>query len=227
VRVTAYHRGFDPELDTRPVMHSQYLRPEEEVLFVYGASPANAAYDVRDRQRNGSPKRSAALSALKWTLLALIRLFVKLVRFAMHPYYSSGEVKGVEPVTVSGMQSDCRAATLADAARGRTGVWILTDRRFAFVEVRDRDERAAASASTKEDLDDLKRHIGRLPGEWTDFQQDRQLGPVEAAPVFELTSDQYHDRGRDRRKPKGSKEGVFHLLEFADGSGFALGIDSP
>ncbi|WP_153025024.1 hypothetical protein [Glycomyces albidus] len=30
-----------------------------------------------------------------------------------------------------------------------------------------------------------------------------------------------------RRKPKGSEEGVVHLLEFRDGSTIALGIDAP
>lgn len=55
-----HYRGFDPDLDSRPVMHSQYLRPEEEVLFAYGTSTSNAAYDVRGRQRNGRPGRSVA-----------------------------------------------------------------------------------------------------------------------------------------------------------------------
>ncbi|MEU6247177.1 hypothetical protein [Glycomyces sp. NPDC047010] len=145
----------------------------------------------------------------------------------MHPYDFPGEGKGVEPVTVSGPQSECRAAKLADAARGRTGVWILTGRRFAFVEVRDQRQRDTASESTRETLDDLKLHLGQVAGEWTDYQQDRPLGPLTAVPVFELTADRYHDRGRGQRKPKGSKEGVFHLLEFPDASSIALGIDSP
>ncbi|WP_136535259.1 hypothetical protein [Glycomyces buryatensis] len=196
-------------------------------MFAFGTSPTNTAYDVRGRQRDGNPKRFAVLSALKWILLASIRLIVKLVEFFLHHYDFPEEGRGVVPVTVSGSQSDCRAASLADSARTKTGVWVLTDQRFAFVEVRDQDQREAAPASTKEHLDLLKLHLGNLPDEWSADQGDRPLGPVKTVPVFELTADRYHDRGRDQMKPKGSKEGVFHLLEFPDGSSIALGIDSP
>ena len=220
------YRGFHPELDTRPVMHSQYLRREEEVLFAFGTLSADTAYDVRGRQRDGSPK-SALVSALKWMLRAPIRLFGKLVEMYLSPDPFQTEGKGVVPVTVSGSQPDCRAASLADAARRKTGVWVLTDQRFAFVEVRNQDQPDEAPESTRENLDLLKLHFGDLPGEWSAGPEDRQLGPVKTVPVFELTADEYQDLGRDQRKPKGSKEGVFHLLKFPDGSSVALGIDRP
>lgn len=220
------YRGFDPVLDTRPVMHSQFLRRGEEVLFAVGVSPANTAYDVRGRERNGSPKRFV-LSALKTALVTTIRVIAKLVVIYLSPnFFPELSERRVVPVTVSGPRSDCRAASLADAARGKTGVWILTDQRFAFVEVRDHDQRATAPESTEDHLELLKLNFDQ-PGKWSPGQEDQQLGPVTAVPAFELTADRYWDRGRDRRKPKGSVEGVFHLLEFPDGSSIALGIDRP
>ena len=219
------YRGFNPELDSRPVMHSQYLRPEEDVLFVFGTPATSAAYDVRGRQRDGKPKRSAVLSALKSMLLGSARLIVRLFEiFLSHDPFPEGG-RGVVPVTVAGSQPDCRAAMLADAARGKTGVWILTDQRCAFVEVRNHDQREAVAESTREHLELLQRRLNR-PGEWSD-RDDRPLGPVTTVPVFELTADEYEDQGRHVLKPKGSKEGVFHLLKFPDSSSIALGIDSP
>ena len=220
------YRGFDPHLDARPLMHSQYLRPGEEVLFAVGVSPANTAYDVRGRERDGSPKRFV-LSALRTTLVATARVTAKLVVVYLRPsFFSELSRRRVVPVTASGPRSDCRAALLADDARRKTGVWILTDRRFAFVEVRDHDQRETAHESTEERLGLMKLHLD-LPGKWSPDQEDRRLGPVTTVPAFELTADRYWDRGRDRRKPKGSVEGVFHLLEFPDGSSIAMGVDSP
>lgn len=220
------YRGFDPVLDARPVMHSQFLHRGEEVLFAVGVLPANTAYDVRGRERNGSPKRFV-LSALKTTLVTTIRVIAKLIAIYLSPnFFPELSGRRVVPVTVSGPRSDCRAAALADAARSRTGVWILTDRRFAFVEVRDHDQRATAPETTEDRLELLKWNLD-LPGRWSPGQEDQQLGPVTTVPVFELSADRYWDRSRDRRKPKGSVEGVFHLLEFPDGSSIALGIDSP
>lgn len=220
------YRGFDPDLDARAVMHSQYLRPGEEILFAVGVSPANTAYDVRGRERDGSPKRFV-LSALKTTLVTTTRVITKLVEIYLHPnFVPELSPRRVVPVTVSGPRSDCRAASLADAARKKTGVWILTDKRFAFVEVHDHDQRETAPESTEERLGLLKMHLN-LPGTWSPDQEDRQLRPVTTVPAFELTADRYWDHGRDRRKPKGSIEGVFHLLEFPDHSSIALGIDSP
>ncbi|WP_205325429.1 hypothetical protein [Glycomyces sp. YM15] len=220
------YRGFDPDLDARPVMHSQYIRPGEELLFAVGVSPANAAYDVRGRERDGSPKRFV-LSALKTTLVTTTKVTAKLIEIYLRPYFTPELVRRrVVPVTVSGPRSDCRAASLADAARRKTGVWILTDRRFAFVEVRDDDRRETAPESTEDRLGLLKMDFD-LPGKWSPDQENRQLGPVTTIPAFELSADRYWDRGRDRRKPKGSVEGVFHLLEFPDGSSIALGVDSP
>lgn len=51
----------------------------------------------------------------------------------------------------------------------------------------------------------------------------RRTVPAHGAPEMS----EYRDHGRDRRKPKGSEEGVVHLLEFRDGSTIALGIDAP
>lgn len=220
------YRGFDPDLDARPVMHSQFLRPDEEILFAVGVSPANTAYDVRGRERNGSRKRFV-LSALKTALVTTARLTVKLIVFLLRPRaFPEFTPRRVVPVTVSGSRSDCRAAALADAARGKTGVWILTDQRFAFVEVHDQDRRETVSESTEERLGLLKLHFD-VPGTWSPDEEDRRLGPVTTAPAFELTADRYFDRGRDRHKPKGSIEGVFHLLGFPDDSSIALGVDSP
>lgn len=221
------YRGFNPELDTRPVMHAQYLRTKEEVLFAFGTMPTNSAYDVRGRQRDGHPRRSAVWSALKRMLLASGRLIAKLVEFFLRPYDFPGEGRGVAPVTVSGSQSDCQAALLADSARGKTGVWILTDQRFAFVEVRDPEQRDAAPESTMEQLDLLKIHLGNLPGELFGSSDDQTLRPVKAVPVFELNAGEYQDCGRQLMKPKGSAEGVCHLLEFSDGSSVVLGINPP
>jgi hypothetical protein len=207
-------------------MHSQFLRPGEEVLFAVGVSPANTAYDVRGRERSGSPKRFV-LSALKTALVTTARVITKLVVIYISPsFFPELSGRRVVPVTVSGHRSDCRAASLADAARGKTGVWILTDQRFAFVEVRDHDQPETAPEQTEEHLSLMKMHLD-LPGKWSPDQEDRRLGPVTTVPAFELSADRYWDRGRDRRKPKGSVEGVFHLLEFPDDSSVALGVDSP
>jgi hypothetical protein len=49
------YRGFDPDLDARPVMYSQFLRPGEEVLFAVGVSPANTArHRLRQSGRRGA-----------------------------------------------------------------------------------------------------------------------------------------------------------------------------
>jgi hypothetical protein len=63
---------------------------------------------------------------------------------------------------------------LADAARRKTGVWILTDQRFAFVEVRDHDQRETTPESTEDRLGLLKLHFD-LPGKWSPDQEDRRL----------------------------------------------------
>jgi len=220
------YRGFDPDLDARPVVHSHYLRPGEEVLFAVGVSRASTAYDVRGRERGGSPKRFV-LSALKTTLVIAAKVITKLVVIYLRPGFNlEFNRRRVVPVTVSGPRTDCRAALLADDARKKTGVWILTDQRFAFVEVRDHDQRETAPETTEDHLGLMKMHLD-LPSKWSPDQEDRQLGPVTTVPAFELTADRYWDRGRDRRKPKGSVEGVFHLLEFPDGSSIAMGVDSP
>jgi hypothetical protein len=168
------YRRFDPDLDARPVMHSQYLRPGEEVLFAVGVSPATTAYDVRGRERDGSPKRFV-LSALKTTLVNTTRVIAKLIEIYLRPnFFPELSRRRVVPVTVSGPRTDCRAALLADAARRKTGVWILTDQRFAFVEVRDHGQRETTPESTEDRLGLLKLHFD-LPGKWSPDQEDRRL----------------------------------------------------
>lgn len=221
------YRRFNPDLDSRPVLHAQFLRRDEDAQFVFGTTRAEAAYDVRDRRRDGSAKRFSLLYPLKRFFLGLFRLVFKVIDMIVNwqDYPEGG--RGVVPVTVSGPKPDCRAAALADSAKDRTGIWVLTDQRFAFIDVRHHDQRDAVSGTTGEALDMLKLSLGNLPGDWTGGEDDSELAPVNAVPVFELKTGEYQDHGRDERKPKGSKEGLFHLLEFPDGSSIALGIDAP
>lgn len=190
------------------------------------AQPNHATQNIHSIHTHAAALRSVVLSGLKRVLLAPVRLTVKLIDLYLSPDPFSPEGRGVVPVTVSGPRSDCKAASLADSTRAKAGVWVLTDRRFAFVEVRNRDLPDSAAASTRERLDRLKLNVGDLPGEWPG-SEELPLGPVRTEPVFELHAREYEDLGRRRMKPNGSREGVFHLLEFPDGSSVALGIDAP
>ncbi|HEY1179015.1 MAG TPA: hypothetical protein VGF17_22915, partial [Phytomonospora sp.] len=128
------YRAFDVARDARWVLHEHWLRPGEGLEAFAGVTRTRAHTDVPGLAEDGRVAPPWILRALKAALRVVGIMFVlALIGDGQPP----GRRRRNAPAVVRGTGPDCEAVRLARPGRVATGVWALSDRRLAFLEVQE------------------------------------------------------------------------------------------
>lgn len=204
---SAKTRYFSLRTDIEPLLRERWLRPGERLFNIRPVEDTGTAPGLE----GFSPQRTGGqrfLRVLGYIGLAL--LFVLLVPILVYALEGLGgaeddakDSRKRRPVYAWGGAGSAAARAVLPTLK-RTGVWVLTDQRLAFVAVRGKTTALAPHETGESD---------RLPDS------------VEIETPVELAADRYTYQGtvgRTRTSAVLRREkpvGTYHRVAFADGSG--------
>jgi hypothetical protein len=204
-------RYFSLRTDVEPLLRERWLHPGERLVDFRPLEETGTAPGLE----GFSPQRTAGQRFLRVLgYIGLGLLFVLIIPILFYALDGAGgaedeakDYRRRRPLYAWGDGAASAAAQAVLPTLKRTGVWVLTDRRLAFVALHGKTT-ATAPHETGEG--------------------DRRPGPVEAETLVELDADRYAYQGsveRTRTSAVLRREkpvGAYHRIAFPDGSGLDM-----
>ncbi|GAA4902798.1 hypothetical protein LX16_0174 [Stackebrandtia albiflava] len=214
------HRQFDPVRDAVDIASRQWLLPGERLLYV--STRPDVLVEMPRRNRAGKLKSPLMLRILKWVFLWPFLLWHAVE-------ISEPEPNGPPASTVTyGPDPRCLAsAHLAPGVKPRRSFWVLTDRRFAYLQAVPTGEGLVASAGpldVKAAIRNTRKKVAVTMG-----HRDLPVEPVRLTAVAEYGPGEFSPQGVVVRElPLGftPRTARYHRILLRDGSGVDL-IDTP
>lgn len=188
------HRPFEAVRDARWVLHEQWLRPGEGLEIYAGVTGARSHVEVPGLTEDGRVPPPWIVRALKAVGRVVGIVFIlALIGDGQPP----GKRRRNARAVVRGPGVDCEAVRLTRPGPVGMGVWALSDRRLAFLEVTE------------------------LPGaEYATTGGYHKPAPVAVTPVFEVPASGFRYEGVvELPFHRGRPSGKYHRVVFGDGSG--------
>ncbi|WP_100446268.1 hypothetical protein [Glycomyces xiaoerkulensis] len=193
--------AFDLRRDGERMLHRQWLRPGEHLVAqvpLWGLPHLDGVpRPPRTRSQRWSLLRRILLGWPKYLVLGVL---AAVMADGFTP--GGGTAKG-PPVMIKGGPGTEAASLVSPALRDR-GIWVLTDRRLAFVTVRGRTYSRVFSTDPE-------------PGE-----PDRPHRPVPIETPASAPADRFRHEGKRAETKGGKAAGVYDRVVFGDGSTVAL-----
>ncbi|GAA4902791.1 hypothetical protein LX16_0175 [Stackebrandtia albiflava] len=219
------HRRFALAHDAENTVSRQWLLPGERLLYV--STRTDVLVEMPRRNRDGKFKSPLILRILKWTFLFPILLW--LIMEAGD--FGTGGKKRPATVVAFGPDPRCLASGhLAPGVKRNRGFWVLTDRRFAYLQA---DPTGDVDIAPEEPVD-VKTAIANLRNKIPVSNAAPSLPPepVRLTPVFEYSHGQFSTQGvvaRELPRSYRPRTARYQRVLLPDGSGVDLlyAIDDP